>query len=244
MAETSHQEETLDAVKRLCRVLIHDINNPLSAVSGYLQLSELRLAKLQAGDVSVVDALVDFHQKTQEALNRIIELMGRLDQFSKVKPERSGQVALEALWVRLIEERSAEERDRIRLTCDEPSLAIRSIPRYVEVVALEVLDNALWATIGGGEVNVVLRSGQGDTVVVEVSDSGVGMEPDFVERVYLPCYWSREKNVFAKQGLLLGIGLAVVYQLMQHLEGKIEITSRVGEGTCVRLEFPLQLLSP
>ena len=62
-----HQDEaTLTAIKRLCRAIIHDINNPLSAVSGYLQLSEMRLAKLQDGDYSVIEALVEAYYRPRD----------------------------------------------------------------------------------------------------------------------------------------------------------------------------------
>ncbi len=108
-------EATFQAIKRLCRVIIHDVNNPLSAVSGYLQLIEMRLSKLKAGDLSVVDSLVDFHQKTQAGVERVISIIARLDPFSKVRPARD-QSIFPALN-RLVAGRTLEERQGIGLTC-------------------------------------------------------------------------------------------------------------------------------
>lgn len=231
-------EATFQAIKRLCRVIIHDINNPLSAVSGYLQLIEMRLSKLKAGDLSVVDSLVDFHQKTQAGVERVISMIARLDQFSKIRPAPAVQVDLPSLWNRLIAGRALEERERIDLICPASAI-LRSLVSVVEQISLELLDNALWATRDGGRVRVTVAC-EGAKVLLEIRDEGPGIDPEMLESIFLPCYWNREKTGFPKQGLMLGMGLPIVYQLVMHLKGEIDIQSQAGQGTTVRVRLPAE----
>ena len=95
-------DETIGVIKRLGRTIIHDLNNPLSALSGYLQLTELRLAKVQAGDLSSVEYLANYHEKMQKAFSRIQEILQRLEQLVKNNPAPETSINLYQLWNRLI----------------------------------------------------------------------------------------------------------------------------------------------
>ncbi len=231
-------EATFQAIKRLCRVIIHDVNNPLSAVSGYLQLIEMRLSKLKAGDLSVVDSLVDFHQKTQAGVERVISIIARLDQFSKIRPAPAVKVDLPSLLNRLVAGRTPEERQRIDLICP-PDAVLHSLISVVEQIAFELLDNALWATREGGRVRLTVTC-EGAKALLEFADEGPGIDPEMLESIFLPCYWTREKNGFPKQGLMLGMGLPIVYQLVTHLNGEIDIQSQEGKETTVRVRLPVE----
>jgi len=235
--QTQPSDAALEAIRRLCRAIIHDINNPLGAVSGYLQLSRMRLDKLRSGDLSVTESLVDYHEKTQGALDRIIALVQRLDRFSKVKLEPPCKIALCELWSALIAARSPEEQSRIQLTCPE-SLTIRTLRSCLEQISFELLDNALWATRPGGAVEVEVSPAGSDRIAIEVRDTGPGMEAERLEKAHLPCYITREGKGFPKEGLLLGLGLPIVYQLTAALGGKFTLSSAPGEGCRARVELP------
>ncbi len=236
---THSNEAALEAIQRLCRAIIHDINNPLSAVSGYLQLTEQRLGKLRSGDLSVTDSLVDYHQKTQEALGRIMAMVQRLDRFSKLRLEPPCTVPMEQLWTSLIEGRSPEERDRVRLNCPD-SVKVRTLRSCLEQICFELLDNALWATREGGVVEVQVSSVDSGRVAVEVRDDGPGMAAERLEKAQLPCYVTREGQGFPKEGLLLGLGLPTVYQLTAALGGKFTLHSQLGQGCHARVELPAE----
>lgn len=236
---TDQREESLLAIKRLCRALIHDINNPLGAVSGYLQLTEMRLSKLQQGDQSVIPALVDFQAKTQQALNRISAMLQRLDLFSKIRLGPEQKIPLTAFWKDCIAQRSDEEQKRILLECPDPEPTIRLSRFCLEIIARELLDNALWATREHGEVRITVSSQEDNgSIVVDIADTGIGMSSEQLEKTCFPCYITREGGGFPKQGLLLGLGLPIVYQLSSHLGCTFSLNSQPGEGTQARLELP------
>ena len=74
--------------------------------------------------------------------------------------------------------------------------------------------------------------GESDRVIVEVADTGHGIAPEHLSRIYDPFFTTKS----AKKGT--GLGLSVTYGIIQEHGGAIEAVSRAGEGTCFRLEFP------
>ncbi len=238
--QSGPNEQALEAVKRLCRAIIHDINNPLSAVSGYLQLTELRLAKLQSGDLTVAESLIDYHRKTQDALRRIMAMVQRLDRFSKVNLEPARTLNIRQFWTALIARREEAEQARIRLSCPDEDLTIHTLESCLEQIAFELLDNALWATRQEGNVQVDAATASSEQLVMEVRDSGPGMDAETLNKIMLPCYVTREGKGFPKEGLLLGLGLPIAHQLAIHLGGKLELHSQLGQGCRARLELPAQ----
>jgi signal transduction histidine kinase len=235
-------EPTLEAIRRLSRVIIHDLNNPLSALSGYMQLAQMRMEKLQQGDTSVVGDLAEFLGKIDQATERINSLVQRLDKFSKILPAPAQSVNLEKMWNHLVSSRDSEEQQRISLEISEPDLVIRTHPQCFEQVAAELLDNACWATReeNSGEVIIKNSMEEGNRFVLEIQDNGCGIDEDMLEKLDIPCYFNRENRGFPKQGLLTGIGLPIVYHLVDYLEGEIEIESRPGEGTKVQVRIPVE----
>lgn len=232
-------EETLEAIKRLCRVLIHDINNPLSALSGYLQLCEVRLNRLRSGDLSAMDSLADFHNKMNQAVERICQIVQRLDQFSKILPMPNQAINLNDLWSNRIAERTAEEQQRINLICDSPSISMETHPACIDQIVFELLDNALVATAEGGTVTIEIRQTNPDRVEMNITNTGLGFDPAIIEKYCLPCYFTREEKTFPKKGMLIGIGLPIVHQFMHYLQGEMQIHSQPGQTTRIHLELPI-----
>jgi signal transduction histidine kinase len=230
-------EENLEAIRRLCRAVIHDINNPLSAVSGYLQLTELRLSQIRSGDVSGLDTLPEFIEKSQLALERITEMVRRLDRFSKANLNRSRPLALADLWEHEIQQRTPEEKARIQLLDKSGRCEVYCPENCLKTIIQELLDNALLATREGGEVTVSIDNSN-ERITQCISDNGTGMSPEKVEKIFLPCFVTREGQGFPKQGLLLGLGLPIVYQCVNRLGGDIKIDSELNQGTQVTVSHP------
>ncbi len=89
---------------------------------------------------------------------------------------------------------------------------------------LEVTTRTVTKTISGAETGLV---------VVEVIDTGHGIAPEHLSRIYDPFFTTKS----AKKGT--GLGLSVTYGIIQEHGGAIEAISRAGEGTCFHLEFPV-----
>jgi two-component system sensor histidine kinase HydH len=231
-------EQAVQATQRLCRAMIHDLNNPLGALSGYLQLMRRRMDKIQSGDFSSLDSLVEFLDKTQEAMARIVAIMKRLDRYSKAAPLVPRKIQAVQKWREAIDKRQDDERRRVRLEAPGGEFILRTLEEYFEEVAFELLDNALWATEKSGEVEVRIARDESSGAVIEVQDTGGGIDPSMMDVLRFPCFVTRDGKGFPKGGSLQGLGLPTVFQLMQRLKGRIDIESEPGTGTRVSLWFP------
>ncbi len=112
--------------------------------------------------------------------------------------------------------------------------AINGNPGKLQQVFLNLLLNAKEAMPGGGRVRVAtLANGQVEAII---SDSGSGIAPENLKRIYDP-FFTTKNAPGLKRGT--GLGLAVSYGIIQEHAGKIHVESAIGAGTAFHLEFPL-----
>jgi two-component system, NtrC family, sensor kinase len=102
----------------------------------------------------------------------------------------------------------------------------------LQQVFTNLILNARDAMFDGGTITLTTKTGDEESVVIEVADNGVGIEPENLSKIYDPFFTT--KGV----GSGTGLGLAVTYGIVQEHSGTIEATSEVGKGTTFRLEFP------
>ena len=106
----------------------------------------------------------------------------------------------------------------------------------LQQVFLNLFLNAKDAMPGGGTLRVV--SSNGNSVSVQVSDTGAGIAPEHIQRIYDPFFTT--KNVPREgQNRGTGLGLSVTYGIIQEHAGKIRVESNPGTGTTFALDFPL-----
>jgi len=119
----------------------------------------------------------------------------------------------------------------VTLDCQASGIAIiAEEERFADVIG-HVIQNALDATDGGGEVRVRLTAG-GAEAVIEVEDDGVGMEPEFVrDELFRPFHSTKEGGY--------GIGAYESRAFVQELGGHYDVASRPGAGTRVRISLPV-----
>ena len=105
----------------------------------------------------------------------------------------------------------------------------------LQQVFLNLFLNAKDAMSAGGTLHV--RTVNGDSVRVTISDTGSGIAQEHIQRIYDPFFTTKNGGREGRKGT--GLGLSVTYGIIQEHAGKIQVESRVGEGTTFNLEFPL-----
>jgi len=115
---------------------------------------------------------------------------------------------------------------------------VRVDPMQLEQALLEIVSNALDAMPDGGRLGIRATSGNGATpgdVVVEVSDTGPGIPEHLLPTVCEPFFTTRQEGT--------GLGLAIAKRYVEQNGGRLEIVSRQGEGTTVRLRLSAEAAS-
>lgn len=232
--EQLFQSQKMEAVGRLAGGLAHDINNYLAAIRGHCELVRMthpsgeKLIKRMDGAIQVVD-------KASSLLTRLLSISHR-------QP-----LALEIVDLNIV------VRDLVRVFAPtlgagvklETRLApelwpVEVDPSQIEQVVANLVVNAKDAMAHGGTVRVSTSNrpldgrslDSRDEVWLEVEDTGEGIAPELLSRIFEPFLTTKPGKGHS------GLGLAVVYGIVRQSDGKIEVTSQVGHGTLFRVRLP------
>ncbi len=252
--------ERLASIGRLAGGVAHEINNPLTGVIANLQLlrreidrfgkkifEELSQKGVKVNDLenlkesfysekglkAKLDKFVDI---AIDGGNRCSNVVGNLLEYSKpVKEDKIVAVS----WDEVIEKtlpllKRMKEENNINVTKDLPKdlPAVKGSLWELRQVTVSILMNAFQAVSLSEERNVSIRGyGEGGYVVLEIADSGVGIDEDKVNSVFDFFYTSRP------EGEGFGLGLSVVNQIVMKYGGRVGIESSEGRGTTLKISL-------
>ncbi|HWG19907.1 MAG TPA: ATP-binding protein [Terracidiphilus sp.] len=225
------QADKLSSIGLLAAGVAHEINTPLAVISSYAQM----LSKQMRGDARLSPVL----EKITQQSFRAAEIANGLLNFSRtstteMRATNLNQVIRDTLS--LLEHQFKTAQINLQLELTENLPPIHGNPGKLQQVFLNLLLNAKEAMPGGGNLRVAtLVNGHVEAVV---SDSGAGIAPENMKRIYDPFFTTKSMpKPGDKRGT--GLGLSVSYGIIQEHAGKIHVESAVGAGTTFHLEFPL-----
>ena len=243
--EALGQAQKMEALGQLTGGIAHDFNNLLQVIVGYVDILSAGLEKPDADKARLGRAADNIRQAAQRATTLTQQLLA----FSRKQRLEGRAVNLNALIGGMRDMVTRSVGEAVTVTHDlAPDLwNCRVDPTQAEVALLNVMINARDAMPEGGLIRVVtenldvserditgtgpLRAGR--YVQVSVADSGTGMPPSVLARVMDPFFTTKE------EGKGTGLGLSMVYGFAKQSGGAAQIQSVVGEGTTVRLSFPV-----
>jgi two-component system NtrC family sensor kinase len=231
--ESVVQSEKLAAIGRLAATTAHEINNPLAIIAAQVGVLQdmVRESELlsEYGDLS--DRLTKIARQVERGKTVTHRLLG----FSR----RIGPVIEPVDVVAALEEAASfvekeAEAVRIRLVRRYASgiPPVSSNPGQMQQVFLNVVNNAVDAIGGDGEVRLDIRCARGGVEVV-IADSGPGIPEADLERIFEPFYSTK-----GGESKHCGLGLAICRETMRSLGGRISAESRPGGGATFTMWFP------
>jgi two-component system sensor histidine kinase PilS (NtrC family) len=224
------QRDRLSAVGRLAAAIAHEIRNPLSSIAGSVQILS-KMATLNDEQ----QVLVDIVRRESERLNNIISDFLMYSREKNYKFAQHDLLLLLDETLRLIENRPSRSGGGYRIVRNfevREALATVDTDRLKQVF-WNLCDNAFRAMPEGGTLKVSLRAG-GSSWVLSFKDSGIGLPPERVEKIFEPFQSNFEGGT--------GLGLALVYQIVQAHKGRVYAVSAPGEGAEFVVEVPQALI--
>jgi signal transduction histidine kinase len=224
------QEQRLSEIGQLATGIAHEIHNPLASIRfGLSALAQSVEAQPNADEARSYVKLV------ANEIERCIEVTGRLMRLSQSTGDRGtlievGHVARDVASL-LNYEAMTRQVDLVIRGFDD----VRLIANEGEIgmVLLNLIQNAFHATQAHGVIAVSGRATEEREVVIEIADSGGGIAPEDLKKIFQP-FWSRR----ADQTVGSGLGLPICKALIEKWGGSISVKSRIGVGTTFQIIFP------
>jgi signal transduction histidine kinase len=221
------RSERLSTLGKFSSLVLHDIRNPISVLRGYAELILMHLEDPARAEKSA-RAII----REAERINR---LAGELLDYSRGEIRLNMSVTdLEAFLSRVeesVRDRCAARKITVERRVDYRGPVLLDEDRMFRVF-MNLADNACKAMPTGGVLTLGSES-TARTLTFTVSDTGVGMSRDVLERVFEPFYSSAS-------GGGTGLGMLIVKNVVEAHDGGLHIDSTVGHGTTVRISLPLR----
>ncbi len=229
-------EKANRAKSEFLAVMSHELRTPLNAIAGYAELLELGIHGPVTSDQR--NALARIQASQRHLLGLITSVLnyarvegGMLTYASEHVPIAEAIVTCEALTAPQMRAKSLAFRHAIA----EPDLAARADPEKMQQILLNLLGNAIKFTASEGQIDIRCCAA-GEDVVIEVSDSGVGIAPDNLARVFEPFVQVDSRFTRAHEGV--GLGLAISRDLARGMRGDLCARSALGVGSTFTLTLP------
>jgi PAS domain S-box-containing protein len=226
------QSEKLAAMGRLTSQIAHELNNPLYGI-----MNTLELLKTEVSPQSKRRKILEM--ALSETL-RLSELLRKMLSFSKPDQEQRQPVDINTVIdeILLLHEKQLRENDiHIATTFSDGLGQVNASKDQLRQVFLNMVANARDAMAGGGTLTVT-TSGDGEKVIIEVTDTGTGIKEEYMDKIF--------DSFFTTKGEVkgVGLGLSVCYGFIKDHGGDIVVKSEVGTGTTFVITLPVFSDSP
>ena len=228
LEEQLQQREKLSSIGLLAAGVAHEVNTPLTGVSSYTQMLLSMLAETDPKHA----LLLKVRRQAERATNIVNNLLnfsrtGDATEFTELDISRVLDDTLQ-----LLEPQLRGNRIEIVRGYDPDSPPVFGNSGKLQQVFTNLLLNARDAIPAGGSIKIATMPADDHSLTIEVSDTGIGIDPENVAKIYDPFYTT--KGV----GRGTGLGLAVSYGIVQEHSGHISVESTPGQGTIFRITLP------
>ncbi|WKN31036.1 ATP-binding protein [Porifericola rhodea] len=235
------QQQEIEAWQNLTKVLRHEIMNSITPIASLAGTA----IDIIHEDVVCDNGMVSFNQESYDDItmslrtieNRtkgLVTFVEAYRNFTSIPQPEFERVRIDEIIkevVQLVKVGIAKENARINVNINPPQLIVRIDPRLIEMVLINLLKNACEAMeeIESPVIDVTVYTDHEQRVFIEITDNGPGIEPEALEKIFIPFYTTKNHGS--------GIGLSLSQRIMQMHHGNLTARSVVGSGTTFTLQI-------
>lgn len=224
MQQQVRRVEKLAAMGELAAGAAHEIRNPLTSIRGFIQLVQARASGAEGEFFQIVLNEID-------RIDAIIKDLLLLARPSELELTNMSLPHLVDEVLMLLQSDLQNQNVAVLREFDPAVTAVPVDPKMLKQLLFNLIINAKQAMPFGGTVRLGLRPSGTDYVVLDIADTGVGISPDNLKRLFVPFFTTKEEGT--------GLGLALCYSIVQAHRGRIDVESRVGVGTTFSITLPV-----
>ena len=226
--------EKLAAVGRLAAGVVHEINNPLATISACAEALESRLGEGAFDSSPEVSDLREYLSLIRSEAFRCKSITNGLLDFSRTRAGEHLPVNVReviASVARLVAHQRRGDNIEINIEVEEDLSPVSGDEGQLQQAVIALATNAIDAMPDGGRLTLRGRNAN-DHVLVEISDTGIGIPPGNLTKIFDPFFTTKEV------GRGTGLGLAVCYGIVTEHGGRLDVHSAVGAGTVFTISLP------
>jgi PAS domain S-box-containing protein len=221
------KSEKLSAVGQLSASIAHEIRNPLTALKGFLQIMR---SSAPSGEICYYEIMAD-------EIARIEQITGELLMVAKPQVHHFHYENLIDIFfdvTTLLGSQALMNKVEINVVTGDIPL-VYCVGHQLKQVFINLIKNAIESMPNGGLVQVILGSTNPREVLIEVQDQGCGIPEDLLDNIGIPFYTTKQKGT--------GLGMMTSFKIIESHAGKMEIASKEGKGTIVKISLPVHVES-
>ena len=226
--------EKLAAVGRLASGVVHEINNPLATISACAEALESRVDDGAFEGSPALNDLKEYLALIRSEAFRCKTITNGLLDFSRNRGTQHVPLSIEEIIsaaARLVSHQRRGEKVDIEIDSAKDLPVVMGDAGQLQQAVIALATNAVDAMPFGGMLKITARKGA-ETVLIEVSDTGIGIPPENLQQIFEPFFTTKEV------GRGTGLGLAVCYGILTEHGGSLDVQSTVGVGTTFTISLP------
>ena len=217
--------EKMNAIGQLAASVAHEIRNPMTVVKGFLQIF-LAKDEMSEEERMYIRLMIEEMNRAETIINDYLSLAKPdLEKTESIDCKELAEKAMD-----LMNSYAKMSKNIIMLTPVLDQVTVRGNKNELHQVLINILKNGIEALKNGGELSLSLYT-EGQYGVFEISDTGIGMTGEELQRLGTAFYSLKEKGT--------GMGLTVCYQIVDRMKGKIDVKSEKDIGTTFKIYVPL-----
>ncbi len=229
------QAGKLAGIGQLAAGIAHEINNPLTGVLGY---AKRLMKKAEDEELTKIKAFEPFPKEIKliaDSAMRCKKIIDGLLKFSRTSDMASAGVnmneVIEESLVLFGNQLSSQNIELVKIL-DSHISTICANHTQMQQVCTDIIINALQAMPGGGKLTIATRPKNSTALEIEFTDTGEGIPRENLTKIFEPFFTTREP------GKGTGLGLYMIYRILQEHHGRIEVKSEVGKGATFIITLP------
>ncbi len=226
------ETEKMASLGLLATGVAHEINNPLNQIVGGVSLLEMKIRdrKEYEDDEEVFKLL----EEVKMGVKRASKIVVNLNQYGPNHASMNDLCDIHDILKYSIAlcERDIPKGIAIETELNASSYVMKGNIGKIHQVFINLIGNAGQAIKGEGKIKII-TSNSADSLIINISDSGIGIAKEHLSKIYEPFFTTKAP------GEGTGLGLYIVFGIVREHDGKLSVTSEVGMGTNIKLTFPL-----
>jgi two-component system, NtrC family, sensor kinase len=226
MENALKEKDRLAALGMLAAGVAHEVNTPITGISSY--------AQMLLSDTAESDPRYDLLKKVERQTFRAARIVNNLLEYARNRSGERGPVALTPIVgeaIELLSDRLARRGIAVDFRHPEGPVTVFGCDGELQQVFTNLVANAADAMETGGRLTVTVEA-DGSRARVVVADTGPGIPPDRLEKIFQPFFSTK----LTRGGT--GLGLSISYDIVRRHGGDLQASSRPGEGACFVVELP------